>query len=338
MEKVSFYGLGGSGKSCYIYAMTQALSGGIRFNDGQIMTVRCPEPRQLAKLHKSFQQMINGSWPAGNVESVDYRFCCRLALSKQMEFEIKDYRGGLLSEYEEDDDDSEIERKKVFDSFKGSNVLLFFIGSDIVKLAMKNNPDSVFSLEMLNALYENYREETNDAKTPVMLVLTKSDLLSDSEKMDAKDYLMNTFKSFFGAGTDLTAAMTMVTLGRNLSNIDGELEGELIINASAGNIQIPVLYSLFCVISERIEEATGKLASAQGTYYSAQNALSKELTRSAFARFFDSNEKSIRERISSANNLIEKEKDNLAMLSDTLSRIKPLLLSGADIYINGIKQ
>lgn len=334
MEKISLYGLSGSGKSCYIFAMAQALSQGIRFSDGQILTVRCPEPRQMAQLHKAYQQLENGIWPAGNIESVDYRFNCRLALAKQMDFDIKDYRGGLLNS----DDDDEGEQNKLFDSFTGSNVLLFFIGADKIKEALGGDHISVADIDFMNILYERYLDDSHDAKTPVMLVITKSDLLSDSEKDRAKSFIMNMFQSMFGTGTNLTSAITMVTLGRNLSNVSGELEGELIIGPTAGNIQIPILYSLFCVISERIEQSTGQLVSAQDSYSSAQSALKKELNRSAFARFFDSNEQVIRKKISTADNIIGLEKEKLLKLSETLSRIKPILLNGADLYINGVKQ
>ena len=337
MEKVSLYGLSGSGKSCYIFAMAQALSQGVRFNDGQILTVRCPEPRQMAKLHKAYQQLVDGVWPAGNIESVDYRFNCRLALSKSMDFEIKDYRGGLLNS-DEDEEDIIDEQSALFESFTGSNVLLFFIGADRIKEALNGDYNSVANLDFMNTLYERYLDDTHDAKTPVMLVITKSDLLSDDEKVRAKRFVMNMFQSLFSTGTNLTSAITLVTLGKNLSNIGGELEGELVIGPTAGNIQIPILYSLFCVISNQIEQSTGSLQTAQGSYSSARNALRREIDRDAFARFFDSNEQAIRNRISSANNIIEQEKVRLSKLSETLSRIKPLLLKGAEVYINGIRQ
>lgn len=171
-----------------------------------------------------------------------------------------------------------------------------------------------------------------------MIVISKSDLLSEVEKIQAKKLVLEALQSMFGTGTNLTAAITMVTLGRNLKNDQGELEGELIIGPTQGNIHIPILYSLFCVISNRIEESIGKLNSAQQSYASAKNAMNQEMNRSAFARFFSSNEKNIRNRINESNRAIGSEKEVLDKLSVTISKIKPLLLSGADVYINGIKQ
>ena len=336
MGKLSMYGLSGSGKSCYIFGMAQALSQGVKFTNDQVLTVRCPDIRQLRQLFRAYNMMSNGKWPDGNIESVDYSFNCRLSFDKMlMDFIITDYRGGLLIT---DDDDDADEQKKLFDSFKDSNVLLFIIGADMVKAAMNNDPESNYYLIYLNTLYENYLDISHDAKTPIMIVITKSDLLLPNEKETAKSYVLNLFRAFFGAGTRLTTAITMVTLGNNLSNDEGDLAGELIIGPSEGNIQIPILFSLFCVISDKIEDSIGTLQTAQGNYNSAQGALEREMNRSSFARFFNSNESRIKSQISSANNIIDEQKEKLSELTDILSYIKPLLLGGADLYINGIKQ
>ena len=335
MNKITFYGLSGSGKSCYTFAMAQALSQGIRFSDGQILTVRCPIPMQMAKLHKAYAQMTKGQWPAGNVESVNYNFNCRLALSKMMDFGINDYRGGLLDTCDEDEID---EQEELFSSFEDSDVLLFFIGADTIKQALNGDDEMQSKLDFMGILYENFLDRTDDSKTPIMVVISKSDLLSESEKQQAKNLVMSAMQSMFGTGTNLTAAITMVTLGKNLKNEQGELEGELIVGPTQGNIIIPILYSLFCVISNRIEESIGNLNSAQQSYVSARNAMNAEMNRSAFARFFSNNESSIRRRINESNRSIGLEKDILNKLNETMAKIKPLLLNGADVYINGVKQ
>lgn len=279
--------------------------------------------------------MKNGLWPAGNVESVKYNFNCRLALGKIMDFGINDYRGGLLDTCDEDEIE---EQEELFRSFEDSEVLLFFIGADTIKLALNGDDEQQAKLDFMGILYENFLDRTNDSRTPIMIVISKSDLLSDAEKIQAKKLVLEALQSMFGTGTNLTAAITMVTLGRNLKNDQGELEGELIIGPTQGNIHIPILYSLFCVISNRIEESIGKLNTAQQSYVSAKTAMNQEMNRSAFARFFSSNEKNIRNRINESNRAIGSEKEVLDKLSVTISKIKPLLLSGADVYINGIKQ
>lgn len=71
-EKISLYGLSRSGKSCFIYAMSQALSQGIELADGEIMNVITPDPRQMLRLYNAYDGMINGSWPKGTDKSFVY--------------------------------------------------------------------------------------------------------------------------------------------------------------------------------------------------------------------------------------------------------------------------
>lgn len=335
MDKISFYGLSRSGKSCYIFAMAQALSQGIQFPDGQILTVRTPDPRQMLRLYKAYETMKNGQWPKGNIESYDYNFNVLKALEKLMSFELTDFRGGLLDSLDEDDEE---EQNKLFKSYKNSSVLLFFIGADTVREAIKGDFEANFKVEYLNTLYGNYLNDAHDAKTPVMIVITKSDMLSSSEIEQSKLFIKKKMQEMFGLGTQITAAVTAVTLGRNLSNDNGELEGELIIGPTSGNIHIPILYSLYCVMAKKLEESTNSLKSAESSYRSAQRDLSHELSRSAFARFFDNNESNIRNKITSYSNSIGEEKSKLLRINETMAMIKLYLLKGAEVYINGQKQ
>lgn len=102
-----------------------------------------------------------------------------------------------------------------------------------------------------------------------MIVISKSDLLSDVEKYRQKI-------GFRGFAVDVwhwnkfDGSNNNGYFRQKLENDQGELEGELIIGPTQGNIHIPILYSLFCVVSNRIEESIGKLNSAQQSYASAK--------------------------------------------------------------------
>ncbi len=335
MDKISFYGLSRSGKSCYIFAMAQALSQGIQFSDGQILTVRTPDPRQMLRLYKAYETMTNGLWPKGSIESYDYNFNVSKALEKLMSFGLTDFRGGLLDSMDEDDED---EQNKLFDSYRNSSVLLFFIGADAIRDARNGDFEANFKIDYLNTLYGNYLDKAQDSKTPIMIVITKSDMLSSQEIEQSKVFVKKKMQDMFGVGTQITAAITAVTLGRNLSNDNGELEGELIIGPTSGNIHIPILYSLYCVMAKNLEEATSNLRSAETSYRGAQRDLSHELSRSPFARIFNDNESSIRSRLSSYNSAISEEKSKLIKINETMAMIKQYLLKGAEVYINGQKQ
>ena len=334
-DKISFYGLSGSGKSCYIFAMSQALSQGVPFSDGELLTVITPDPRQMLRLYKAYEKMINGQWPAGNVESVNYNFNIRKALDLLMSLEITDFRGGLLDTVDEDDKE---EQENLFNSYKGSSVLLFFVGADKVKAAMNGDPSARFNIQYLNTLYEQYLGFSNDArKTPVMVVLSKSDMLSKKEVPEAMSFLRNQMAAMFGQGTGITAGMTAITLGSNLTNEGGELEGDLDITPTAGNLNIPILFSLFYVMGRRIESTIGNIQSNENALSSSKRDLSKELSRNSFLRFFVNYETSIRNRINSQSSAISRDKDLLIKLNSTMNGIKQYLLRGAEIYINGIK-
>lgn len=332
-DKISIYGLSGSGKSCFIFAMSQALSQGIEFSNGELMTVITPDPRQMVRLYKAYDKMVNGYWPAGNTQSYTYNFNVRKALEKMMEIEITDYRGGLLDSDEEDDLD---EQESLYASFNDSRALLFFFGADTIKKALEGDVYARFNFQHFNALYDRYLGSSPDAiKTPVLFVISKADLLSPAELEEAKTFLKSQMKQFFGRGTNLTVGITAVSLGRNLTNYKGELEGELDIRANAGNLSIPVLFSLYHLMGEKIEAATGNVNSAQNDLSNAQKALGHELSRSAFSRFFVNNERSIRNRIASGNSCVASQKELLLKLNSSMEAIKSFLLSGAEIYYNG---
>jgi hypothetical protein len=333
-DKISFYGLSGSGKSCFIFAMSQALSQGIKFSDGELMTVITPNPRQMIRLYKAYEQMVNGSWPLGNNSSVTYNFNVRKALELLMDIEIKDYRGGLL---DSDDDDDLQEQDELIKSFEDSKALLFFFGADKVKAAMNGDVSAHFNFIQFNALYNNYLQTENARETPVMVVISKSDMLSPVELVEAKNFVKKQMQQLFAKGTNLTAGITAVSLGKNLTNVKGELEGELDIRATAGNLSIPILFALYHVMGLRIEKAVNNVHSWENNISSSRVALGKELSRNSFVRFFVDNEASIRQRIASQTTGLQKEKDLLLKLNSSMSAIKSYLMTGAELYYNGEK-
>ena len=224
-DKISFYGLSGSGKSCFIFAMSQALSQGIEFRDGELMTVITPDPRQMLKLYKAYEKMVDGYWPQGTDVSVTYNFNVRKALELMMSLDITDYRGGLLDSIEEDDEE---EQSKLFKSYNESSTLLFFFGADKIKAAMNGDMLARFNFQHFNALYDNYLTCSPKGKdTPVMVVLSKADMLTETEKEQAFTFIKDQMRQLFGQGTNLTVGLTAVSLGKNLTNDNGELEGEL---------------------------------------------------------------------------------------------------------------
>ena len=145
------------------------------------------------------------------------------------EFNIKDYRGGLLDTCDEDEIE---EQEDLFYSFENSDAILFFIGADDVRNAQKNDDIRIAKIDYLLVIYEHLLwKGIIESKTPIMVVISKSDLLSDIEKKQAKDFVLSVLHPLFGPGSNLMAAIVMINLGRKLKrNEQCEMEGELFIN------------------------------------------------------------------------------------------------------------
>lgn len=330
-EKISLYGLSRSGKSCFIYAMSQALSQGIELADGEIMNVITPDPRQMLRLYNAYDGMINGSWPKGTDKSFVYNFNVLKSLALLTTIDVEDYRGGLLQDL---DEDAQEEQNELYNSFNQSSVLLFFIGADVIKA--KNTPQAILNFGQFASMYTKYLNESNNgAQTPVMVVITKADLLTQQELAQAYETVKDKWRFLFGRGTNLTTGITAVSLGKNLTNEGGVLEGELDIRATAGNLSIPIMFSLYHVMGQKIEASVGKISETESSLNRANGQLNHELSRSSFARFFINKETSIRNQIDAHKANLGRETEILQKLNSSMAAIKEFLLSGAQIYING---
>lgn len=334
MQKISFFGLSGSGKSCYIYAMSHAMMEGVKFADGSVLNVTCTTMAQMSRLHNEYVKMTQGFWPVGTTETTNYDYSSRLKLKKVLDFRLQDYRGGLLDSFDEDDKE---EHDDLFQSFDDSCTLLFFVGADTILKAMDGDFMEDYKIGNLGLIYGEYLDQAQNPDVPIMVIISKADMIPDGKFEEVKSYVMTKLQGMFGTGTGLTVGITSISLGKNLMNDDGDLSGELIVKPTSGNIHIPILFSLYCVIASRIEESTGRLNAAESSRYSGEAALRREKNRNAFVRFFSSNEKTIANTIARANDTIAAEKTNLQYCAETLNKIKDYLLKGADLYIDGYK-
>lgn len=331
-KKITLIGLSGSGRSSYIPVMAQSLSRGFRLFEGQMLNVGSTTLEQAVQLRVEYQRMKKGKWPLGTLESINYNFYCSLGHDLITEFNIKDYRGGILS----CDDDEIEEQEDLFYSFENSDAILFFIGADDVRNALKDDDIRIAKIDYLLVIYEHLLcKGIIESKTPIMVVISKSDLLSDIEKKQAKDFVLSALHPLFGTGSNLMAAIVMINLGRKLKkNEQCEMEGELFVNPTQGNIYVPFLFSLFCIISNMLKDNLGKLKSVQLSDSTVEGEIRSKIIENLFINFFSSREYNNYE----SNKEIDSEKKILRILFGTISKIKYVLLSEADVYINGVKQ
>ena len=337
MSKITLYGLSRSGKTCYIHAMSQALGQGVDLGGRTYFTAVCPNPFQQAQLDAGYWRMTSGYWPVGTDVATLYNFDLNYCMRLIQEIQIMDYRGGLLNTSNPTEAEAQ---DAILNGAKGSGVLLFFLGADTVIDAMNFDPSAMAQINFCNALHSAYRKNESDwQKTPVMIVISKSDIFESRgiNRTQAKEFIISRLRPFFGCGTNLTVGITMISLGRNLTNYKGEISGDLIVGGTSGNLHIPLLFSAYNFFAQEIESVTGELSASYSSIGATRSALDRELGRSSFARFFVNNESTIRstlERYERNASASEQKRKDLVTVFD---KIGSLLRDGADIFVNGEK-
>lgn len=331
-SKISIYGLSGSGKSCYIYAMTKAMNKGIKFDNGKVMTMVNSDLKQVNLLNQRFNMMVNGMWPPGTTETTVFSYNNRIAFKFITDISILDYRGGIFTNIEEDMNEVD----DLYKSFKDSGSLAFFIGVDKVMRALKGDVEAFNDLDLMNNLYARYLDLYPNDTTPIIFVLTKADLASPEELETCKNFIRDNYAAFFGAGTGLTVGLTAVTLGRNLGcGADNELIGELRVGPSEGNIQIPILFTIFGIYSKRIAEELERNAAYNKTLETRQGTLAQREQKGFFSKIWYGGTSSIKRQIEAIQGQIKKSNEDLLLMADCIDLIKSKMRDGVELYVDG---
>lgn len=331
-SKISIYGLSGSGKSCYIYAMTKAMNKGIKFDNGKVMTMVNSDLKQVNLLNQRFNMMVNGMWPPGTTETTVFSYNNRIAFKFITDISIRDYRGGIFTNIEEDMNEVD----DLYKSFKDSGSLAFFIGVDKVMRALKGDVEAFNDLDLMNNLYARYLDLYPNDTTPIIFVLTKADLASPEELETCKNFIRDNYAAFFGAGTGLTVGLTAVTLGRNLGcGADNELIGELRVGPSEGNIQIPILFTIFGIYSKRIAEELERNAAYNKTLETRQGTLTQREQKGFFSKIWYGGTSSIKRQIEAIQGQIKKSNEDLLLMADCIDLIKSKMRDGVELYVDG---
>ena len=191
-------------------------------------------------------------------------------------------------------------------------------------------------LDLMNTLYAKFLELYPDDTTPIIFVLTKADLASPEELEACKNFIRDNYAAFFGAGTGLTVGLTAVTLGRNLGcGVDNELIGELRIGPSEGNIQIPILFTIFGIYSKRIAEELERNAGFNQALEEQKGTLAEREKRNLFSKLLFGGTSGIKKQIEGTQAMINKSNENLMLMADSIDLIKTKLREGVEIYIDG---
>lgn len=266
--KICFLGLSGAGKTCYLYAASHVLTEGIHTSDGSVAILSTSVSRNIF-LNKGIEDLENGIksvWPLGSSVTQDFPYDLYINGSKKIHFEIYDYRGGAL--YDETDRGQD-EREELYETFSSSRCIVVFIDAYTLMKAfsLKTEEDESFTyqrggyevetitkaMNKLNhlKLIINEAREKIEQDVPILLTITKKDILFETELSVAKERLKEHMSILFSEESTNPVAITAVSLGENLGvgefnedNCKRKLIGCLHLDVSQ-NLHIPILFPLF---------------------------------------------------------------------------------------------
>lgn len=261
MEQVSIFGLRGSGKSCYLYAMAEVMNSGVEIARNEKITITTPDLKQRIMLDKGFEMLAEGLWPQGSAETLVYDFEVKMnengRFQNVMSFKMQDYRGGALNGTTEEDDEV---REGLLKAFKNSTAIIFMVdGQSLLDVLPGSEADlskvvkARHNISFIQDLFRLYVQRVGCANVvPILLAITKSDLLDADMLQRAKTYLKNNLPEIFNNGSGVFVAMTSVSIGENLRNENGKLQGRLVLNQRR-NIHIPMLFPVYCFWSKQAD-------------------------------------------------------------------------------------
>lgn len=325
---ITMLGASGTGKTCYLYAMADAMQiGSCNF------TFTATPYRKSLELQKSWDSIITGRWPRGTDESTEYEFMCSYAMRPLATFAWYDYRGGVLS-----NPDDEAEQNALFRKMNDSRCLIMCISAEVIRGVLNGDHGvrSVFRIYM--NLLQNYRANTGKT-VPIVFAITKADLLEKGQLDDGveqirKNYLAALFAEDPAGGWFIS--FVPVSLGTKLSSgPNNEIQGVI----EPANVHIPVLIAIKCAIAELLAIKNAELSGLKNDLAAQRDSLWKNQQRSGWDKFWNGDPSDvISDTIScltSSHESLEKEISGLA--NDLNELQKEINRCQMVVYSNGKK-
>lgn len=263
MEQVSIFGLRGSGKSSYLYAMAEAMTRGVEIGKNEKLTITTPDIKQRMRLNIGFEELAEGHWPQGTAETTEYDFDVKMnedgRYQSVFSFKMQDYRGGALNGMAKEDDEV---REDLLRAFKNSTAIIFLVdGQSLLNVDRGDDFSKVVKarhdLSFIQDLFGLYAKRVGrENVVPILLAITKSDLMDESVLRRAKAYLRDFLPDLFNNGSGVFVAITAVSIGEGLRNEAGRLRGKIVLNTRR-NIHIPMLFPVYCFWAEQAEDGIG---------------------------------------------------------------------------------
>lgn len=265
MGKISIFGVSRSGKTCYLYAMSQVLQRGAKLGDFRLSII-ANDIAQQAALNSGYLEMAaDGRWPQGNNTTNEYDLNVRVQNANSFKEIIPslilyDYAGGVWTN---NNPQSVQDRKQLMKAFAESSAIIFLVDGITLLHAMNNNDlhpshrgtasiqeivDAGQQIAFVENMFKAYKQNGNKV-APVMVVVTKADVFATSDELkNGKKLIKEYLPSIFAKGSQIDSAITDVSLGTHLGVGQGnQITGNLSLNTQY-NIHLPIVYSLYAYL------------------------------------------------------------------------------------------
>lgn len=273
---ITMIGTSGTGKTCYLYAMADAMQiGSCNF------TFTATPYKSSVKLQQAWDSILDGKWPKGTDESSEYQFTCSYALRKLATFTWYDYRGGVLN-----DPDNEKEQESLFAKMNDSRCLIVCISAEVVQGVLNGDykVNRIFKTYM--SILQKYRDDTGKA-VPIVFAITKADLLKEGQFAAGVEIIRTKYlASLFAADREggWFVSFVPVSLGSNLSaGKNGEIMGVI----EPANVHIPVLIAIKCAMAELLAIKNAELSGLESNLESQRESLWENQQRSGWDKFWN---------------------------------------------------
>lgn len=340
---ITMLGGSGTGKTCYMYAMANLMS---RPQNG--FTFIPVEHRVGLKLKSGWRSMQHivengkivkrGCWPAGTDESSSYKFYFKYCTKLLANFTWFDYRGGLLTSLED-----EQEQDSLFEVINNSSCLIVCIAAEKLQGLLNDDGESIEELAMYAEMLERYSAEKGTT-VPVVFAILKADKLKPGEFTDGiKRLKSDIFAQFFTRDGGWFLMFVGVSLGEfeNRFEIDPQTHRSIVLGEfNVVNVHLPVFFAIRCGLIDQLKQADAERESLSSREYDNRRALERERQRSGWDVFWNgSNEDDLVDTLSSIGEDLGLVREEINKLKERLNWIDKELLGGGDdvvqIYFNG---
>lgn len=269
MAHLCLFGLSGSGKTCFIYAMSQVLGDrGVCGND-MTFTLKANDIKQQVLLNNGYMTLLDDKWPQPTNAPITYDYCLRLQHQGRImeilpNLIVQDYRGGIL-DFGTDNDVAEY--KRMIKSFSESVAIVYVVDGNTLLAALEPEERDVVhsnrSIDIKESIYAKQQmsivenlfvdfKRTHNSVPPVLVAISKDDVLTEKELEVGKKLIKGVMPSIFGLGSKMISAITHFSLGVDLEK--GIQSRRLRLNTER-NLHIPVLFGAYAEFCQQYEVA-----------------------------------------------------------------------------------